>query len=164
MFSLNIYFFQRFSNVTNETLKLVLKTKTVEKRKIGSLGFEDQLSRKESTVPKLLVIISSTASTILIYSAILVKIFKTSPRFLNKLGKKSLSRKSHQVQYVELNCLYTFLKLRHLCWVQISTSINRQTIETSKPGLNSLKQRFSTWGTRTPGGTRRVDRGYAKLF
>jgi hypothetical protein len=31
-------------------------------------------------------------------------------------------------------------------------------------GLRIILQRFSTWGTRTPGGTRRADKGYAKLF
>jgi hypothetical protein len=29
--------------------------------------------------------------------------------------------------------------------------------------INSLKQRFSTWGTRTPRGTRKGYRGYAKF-
>jgi hypothetical protein len=30
-------------------------------------------------------------------------------------------------------------------------------------GTDCLKQRYSTWGTRTPGGTRRHLRGYVKL-
>jgi hypothetical protein len=65
------------------------------------------------------------------------------------------------------NGSYYFLTWRFKICSNTYTQYNRackQIIGQARSGLDILDQRFSTWGTRTPGGTPSTQRGYASSW
>ncbi len=91
----------------------------------------------------------------------LVKNIEEYNRLLKKQEEFVADQKRNGFRNVEREELIQRCLALHLA--EIKKLQKGKKMEQPLPISNDLHQRFSTWGTRTPGGTRAACRGYAKF-